>query len=228
LIKKYHDKFYDGEFYHLYNRGNNSEIIFKSERNYQFFLQRWQKYIADLLDVYAYCLLPTHFHFFVRVPEETDRIPWIPKLQKFRNPDNSETESIPKPSRFGNTAALDINDILEYQFQLFFRSYALAFNKENDRTGSLFQKGFRRILVNNPRYFTAVIHYIHNNPIHHHYVDAYEKWLFSSYNAILSNKPTHIKREEILAWFGSLEEFVSFHRKNIKYDKIENWLIDED
>lgn len=29
-----------GRFYHIYNRGNNREIIFKEEKNYLFFLER--------------------------------------------------------------------------------------------------------------------------------------------------------------------------------------------
>ena len=28
MSNKYHNKFYEGEFYHLYNRGINNEIIF--------------------------------------------------------------------------------------------------------------------------------------------------------------------------------------------------------
>lgn len=80
---KYHDKFYEGCFYHIYNRSINKEIAFKSERNYLFFLGRWHKYLAELLEVYAYCLLPTHYHFFTRV--------------KDRN-------SFTKPQRFGSAA----------------------------------------------------------------------------------------------------------------------------
>ncbi|MDZ7402227.1 MAG: hypothetical protein ONB37_18880 [candidate division KSB1 bacterium] len=194
-------------------------------------------------------MMPTHFHFFSRVKEK-DR---IPKLEKFRNPENAEripnpsrirnplgaeepdintnAERIPNPARIRNPLGadeLDINTMLENQFQLFFRSYALAFNKENNRTGSLFQKRFKRIRVDDPRYFTAVIHYIHNNPIHHHYVDAYEKWKFSSYNAILSDQPTQVMRDEVLKWFGSREDFIKFHRENVKYEKIKPYVEGSD
>ena len=53
-----------------------------------------------------------------------------------------------------------------------------------------------------------MIHYIHNNPFHHHYRDSYEKWPFSSYNAFLSNSPTKVRREDVLDWFGSKSAFV--------------------
>lgn len=74
----YHDTFYHGSFYHIFNRSINNEIVFRSRRNYLFFIGRWEKYIGELLEVYAYCLLPTHFHFFARVPES------FAKLEKFR------------------------------------------------------------------------------------------------------------------------------------------------
>ncbi|MFQ5752911.1 MAG: transposase [bacterium] len=179
-------------------------------------MRQWDKYLGAFLDVYAYCLLPTHYHFFTRVKEITSQdLSSFTKLPKFsKDVDNAENEG-----------ALDVNRILENQFKNFLRSYALAFNKENSRTGSLFEKGFKRIRVDNSQYFTAVIHYIHNNPIHHHCTDSYEKWRFSSYNSILSNKSTKVKKEEILEWFGSAADFIECHLENIKYEKIDKFLF---
>jgi putative transposase len=51
-----------GEYYHLYNRGNNRERIFYERENYLFFLRRLRKYVAPILDIVAYCLMPTHYH----------------------------------------------------------------------------------------------------------------------------------------------------------------------
>lgn len=58
-----------GIYYHIYNRGNNGETIFKETRNYQYFLKLYGKYIAPITDTYAYCLLGNHFHFLIRVKE---------------------------------------------------------------------------------------------------------------------------------------------------------------
>jgi hypothetical protein len=55
--------------YHVYNRGINKERIFKEEENYHFFLKRYQHYVSLFVDTYAYCLMPTHFHFVVRIKE---------------------------------------------------------------------------------------------------------------------------------------------------------------
>lgn len=60
-------KFETGHFYHLYNRSNNSELLFKDEENYRYFLRKFKVRFVDYLSVYAYCLMPTHFHFLIRV-----------------------------------------------------------------------------------------------------------------------------------------------------------------
>ncbi len=51
-----------GTFYHIYNRGNNSENIFIQERNYAYFMELWWEYISPIADTWAYCLLRNHFH----------------------------------------------------------------------------------------------------------------------------------------------------------------------
>jgi hypothetical protein len=121
-----------------------------------------------------------------------------------------------------------VNDFLEERFQRFFSSYAQAFNKQQNRTGSLFEKRFKRLLVNSDEYCIKLIHYIHNNPIHHHFVLDYHLWKFSSYNAMTSAKPTLLKRETVLEWFGGKERFIDFHRSNIDYGDIRDYLIDYD
>jgi hypothetical protein len=61
-----------GTYYHIYNRGNNHENIFREERNYHHFLKLYAHHIEPIAGTYAYCLLRNHFHFCVRTraPEE--------------------------------------------------------------------------------------------------------------------------------------------------------------
>ena len=54
-------------YYHLYNRGNNKEPIFFEDENYIFFLNQFKKFVSPFCNVYCYCLMPNHFHFFIRV-----------------------------------------------------------------------------------------------------------------------------------------------------------------
>ena len=189
MYRKYNDPFVEGYLYHIFNRTINKELLFKSNRNFDFFLGRWKKYIGDLMEVYAYCLLPTHFHFLAKVPE-----------------------SVSNPKRVtntGSTNAPDINKKLEKQFELYFRSYAQAFNKENNRTGSLFQKRFKRIQVDDESYYTSLFYYIHLNPLHHDCTQKPLQWRYSSFAAIMSDKPTLVNREAFLSYFGSRQDFMN-------------------
>lgn len=71
LIKKeYQMEIYPNQYYHLYNRSINNEILFKSNENYIYFLRKYRHYLEQLIDTYAYCLMPTHFHFLVYVKSE--------------------------------------------------------------------------------------------------------------------------------------------------------------
>lgn len=110
----------------------------------------------------------------------------------------------------------DLNKFLHEAFRKFFISYSQAINKQEKRKGSLFQKRFKRILVETDEYFIRLTQYIHHNPIHHKFVTKYSAWMYSSYNAIISDHPTKIKRKEILEWLGGREEFIHFHELNKK------------
>ncbi|KAA3599361.1 MAG: transposase [Calditrichaeota bacterium] len=60
----------NGEFYHLYNRGINSENIFKDSKDYLLFLKKFRYHLDEHLEVIAYCLMPNHFHFLIKVETE--------------------------------------------------------------------------------------------------------------------------------------------------------------
>ncbi len=63
------DVFEPGVSYHIYNRGNNKENIFKEEKNYAYFINLLEKYILPIADVYAYCLMKNHFHFVLKIKD---------------------------------------------------------------------------------------------------------------------------------------------------------------
>jgi REP element-mobilizing transposase RayT len=58
-----------GHVYHIYSRGNNRENLFVEERNYRYFLALYARHVEPVADTFAYCLLPNHFHFLVRVQD---------------------------------------------------------------------------------------------------------------------------------------------------------------
>jgi REP element-mobilizing transposase RayT len=175
-----------GEIYHIYNRGNNLENIFIEERNYHYFMHLNAKYIPRVANTLAYCLLGNHFHFLVRIREEQD-------CQS-----SKDWQSCSTPSQ---------------AFSNLFSTYTKAINKAYQRTGSLFEKPFKRRIVDNDSYFTNLVLYIHRNPEIHGFIDDFRDWPFSSFNTIISNEQTNILRAEILSWFGNKEGYISFHMK---------------
>jgi putative transposase len=58
-----------GRYYHVYNRGNNKERLFFGVDDYKVFLNKYFHYLGPVADTYAYCLLPNHFHFLIRIRE---------------------------------------------------------------------------------------------------------------------------------------------------------------
>ncbi len=95
-------------------------------------------------------------------------------------------------------------------FSNLFNAYAKANNKKNKRSGSLFEKHFKRIRIEKEEYLRQLIVYIHLNPNRHLGID-FEKFKFSSYQAILSNKKTSIRREDVIELFETKENFEYFH-----------------
>ena len=92
------DYFEPGAVYHVFNRGNNKEDIFKEEKNYQYFLSLLQKHVLPVAEIYAYSLLKNHFHLVVRMRDVDlldDKYKTKPYLG-FSNHFNAYTKSINK------------------------------------------------------------------------------------------------------------------------------------
>jgi putative transposase len=190
-----------GQYYHVYNRGNNRENVFVEERNYRYFLKLYANYIEPIADTYAYCLLRNHFHLLVRIKT-------VEEQEAMETLRVSETLMVFKPKKPGQ------------QFGNLFNAYAKAINKAYGRTGSLFQNPFGRTLVDSDAYFVHLIAYIHQNPQKHGFVDDFRVWPYSSYHAILSEKPTHLKREEVLTWFAGPTAFQVSHQQQVSEHRL--------
>ena len=58
---------YENACYHVINRGNRREVVFQDDSDSELFLEKLIEFAA-LYDViiYSYCLLPNHFHLYIR------------------------------------------------------------------------------------------------------------------------------------------------------------------
>ncbi len=97
------------------------------------------------------------------------------------------------------------------QFRRLLISYSMSFNKQQERNGNLFQRTFRRILIDNDSYFSTCLAYIHCNP-NKHKIGNYENYKWSSYQRILSPSQTKLAKKEVIAWFGDVGSYKKFHQ----------------
>jgi REP element-mobilizing transposase RayT len=190
---KYFPPLIANTFYHIYNRGNNGENLFYRPENYGYFLQRFDHYLSDYLKLYAFCLLPNHFHLLVKVADADA----LPEEKRRLAPD---TGQITPPDR-----------IISEQFRRFFLGYSKSINAQEGRTGSLFAKPFKRKPVLSETYFTRLVYCIHANPAVHGIFDNFMKYPYSSYHRILDPKLTKLRKQEVLQWFGGRESYLDFH-----------------
>ncbi len=235
-------------WYHIYNRGNEGRTIFFQSENYRYFLSKYAEYMSAYWDTYAYCLLPNHFHFAIQVKnvktvleaaqhhfKKVDK-PFVkqlmidlPNLKDLANQRAADllnlkdlVNLLDEPNRYHLATHL-----VSERFRHFLLGYAKAINKQQSRTGSLFQKIFRRRPVVSEAYLTTLIGYIHRNPLHH---DIYKEWndyTWSSYRIFLSNQPTLLKRTVVLEWFDGMEGFIQSHQAYTdNWKSIESILIE--
>ncbi len=161
--------------YHIYNQGNNKQIVFFSRDNYLFFLKKVKQHILPYADVLAWCLMPNHFHLLIAT-----------KLKEVLQEKSIELKN------------------LNHSIGTMLSSYTRAINLQEGRSGSLFRKGCKAECVTkidgvSPSYFNsqfgAIINrtlsefdypqvcfdYIHENPVKGGLVESKEEWEFSSY-----------------------------------------------
>jgi putative transposase len=195
----------NGKYYHIYNRGNNGIDLFYEIENYNHFLRLYEKYIDPIAETFAWCLMKNHFHVLVYI-KETPEID-ITKL---------EYSSTDKPKAI----------IASKQFSHLFNAYTMAMNKRYKRTGSLFEKNFKRKLVASENYFQKLIFYIHNNPVHHKFTEHILEYPWTSYGTIISTKQTKLQRNRVIESFNDLENFKYYHSINQNLDEIEDLIIE--
>jgi len=59
--------------FHIYNRAIGNEKLFLSDRDHFIFLDNIKFYVLPHASLYAYCLLPNHFHFLMQVGQSADK-----------------------------------------------------------------------------------------------------------------------------------------------------------
>ena len=198
MQQDYHCPLVPGNVYHLINRAVGNEKLFRTGDNYIYFLAKYAQHTKAVCETYCYCLLPDHFHLLVKMKEKREIASFFETIKRKKLLPN-------------NDAAM--SDFLMERFSNWLNAYAKAYNKVYDRKGGLFLDYTKRLLIKQNGCFGGVIQYIHANAVHHRLARAVRAWQHPSYNSLLSAAPTLLLRDEVMAVFGSKNEFISFHQQ---------------
>jgi putative transposase len=190
-------KFEPDAFYHIVNHGVGSENLFRTDENFHYFLKRYAHYMPSVCSTLCYCLMPNHIHFLIKTHPEGELI----KHPKFKG---------------------DIHKLIMQEMSNLLNAYAKAYNKMFHRRGALWIDYTKRFKIDSEQYLTAVINYIHQNPIKHGFTKNLADWRHSSYHSLISNRPTLLTRKEVLECFGGFDAYVEFHIKSTA-SLIDDW-----
>ena len=111
-----------------------------------------------MCSVIAYCLMPNHYHLLVYVSDKNEALTLIQNQQSLVR-------------KIGTVQS----------------SYSQGINKQQKRTGSLFQQKSKSKVLETNDYARTCIHYIHQNPMRAGLVIKMEEWKYSSFNAYHKN-----------------------------------------
>ena len=163
------------QFYHIYNRANAFENLFHSPENYRFFLEKCNRYLPEIATLYAFALIPNHFHLLIHTHSQ-DQI----KLDR-----------------------LEFQTRASQVFSNFFNSYTKSFNKYYKRRGTLFSRHFKNELIDTLEYRKNCVLYLHHNAIHHKMCSDLGEWSYTSHGLLIDN-PQDDSNARVLSWFGGL------------------------
>jgi len=197
MKNEYYQPLLPNRYYHIFNRAVGNEKLFFSTRNYEYFLRRMQYYLLPIATIYAYSLMPNHFHLLLKI-KDTETL-----IEKYEQ----------KKKRKFVHSQTNLSTFVMQQLKNWLSGYAMAINKQNERKGALFIDYLKRISPESTEDLRLVTAYIHRNAIHHHLTSSYGQWRFDSYLQPLKNDPGKFGSKEMLGWFGRADAYDMFHQE---------------
>ena len=171
--------FIENNFYHIYNRGNNKELLFQNRDDYIRFLKMIATHLSSACNILCWCLMPNHFHFLIY----------------------SDKRSVELKKSGGLMLQTATNAV-----KISLSSYTKYYNKKYNRTGNLFQQKTKAKLIetgNNP---IQVFHYVHQNPWKAGLVKLIEEWEFSSFRDYVELRNGNLCNKELATTLLDLQK----------------------
>lgn len=198
------------QHYHILFRSIDGIPLFKTENEYFFFLEKWKRFTDPVFSTWAYSMLDNHAHFIIKVKQLEEVLEALNAL-----PTEAKTKIIRQFMKT-NDASL-IGPVIQRQINSFMVSYANTYNHIGERKGGLFQRPFRRSIIESEAHLQHAIVYVHANVQRHGLLRDFRTHPHHSYHAILQKDSTFIDAEAVLHFFGGINQFVSNHTEQVAY-----------
>ncbi len=136
------------------------------------------------------------------------------------------------PNHYHLMVYLKTDELSSKIMQPFTISYTKAVNRQQNRTGPLFQGRFKALLIDKDEYLLHLSRYIHLNPVMSGLAGHPAEWVFSSYRDYVGLRHgTFPKPDIVLSRFPSRQMYAKFVESYVKDDKddkkqIEHLMLD--
>lgn len=214
---QYKAPFYTDCYYHVVFRSVDGVMLFRTEENRKFFLQKFSLYFQPVSSCLAYCLLDNHVHFIIQVKSAVSLRCCIASLSN-----ETRTVAMKKFIDDHENEKL-VGEILERQVNSFMASYANAYNKQGSRKGNLFQSPFRRTQIKEDAHLQQAIIYVHANAQKHGIINDFKTHKYSSYWEIIKGDPLNVRVDAVLQFFGGKEQFIKLHQLQVDHFYKNGW-----
>ena len=115
------------------------------------------------------------------------------------------------PNHYHLLVRQETNRPLSNWIQAMFNGYVQGVNKEQGRTGTLFEGAAKHILVDDEAYLIHLVRYIHYNPVNAHLVRQPEDWQYSNYAEWIGiRNGTLVDRKFIRNYFPRPDDYRRF------------------
>jgi len=195
-------------FYFFESNEDTFKINELSELDFQQFLSNFFTQLNGVANIYCFCLLPHHISILIKTKSEKEIFTYFKIEGKF--PEETTTlDDIKNLSLANGMQHIDILGIhLTKQFAHFFN----GFGKNIIPQKANFITSILRTRISEINDLQNCITQIHFNAINGNKNAKYADWKYSSYNAILSEKPTKLLRNEVIELFDGVENFIAQHK----------------
>jgi putative transposase len=192
-------QFFEGGYFHVYNRGVDKRAVFLRYGQYLRFVQTIRLILFTgsatprlktnqslalnrKVRMLSYCLMPNHYHFLLQEIEEGGITEFMHKLDT---------------------------------------SYTKYFNMNTHRSGRLFEYTFKAKTIESDDLLLHISRYIHLNPVIANLVEKPEEWKWSSYREYIDIESSKFCDTSILEYFfKDIMSYKKFVTDQIEYAKM--------